>query len=80
MTGQGVQLGPEKQCEEKARLMAEYAAAVSEFSRTLNLLNGKLSELLRDEHDEIWNFTEQACGRSEAARLALKQHIHEHGC
>ena len=80
MTGEAVQLQPEKQCEEKVRLMSEYTTATSEFSRTLNTLYRDMGVLRKAEYDRIRGFIEKARTRSETARIALERHILQHGC
>ena len=80
MSGEATKLQPETTCEEKVRLMDEYASATAEFSRTLNILNGKMGVLSKAEYDRIREFVDVARRRSEAARLELVRHIAEHGC
>ena len=80
MSGEATQLQPEKTCEEKVRLMDEYASATAEFSRTLNILNAKTGVLSKTEYDSIREFVDVARKRSEAARVALVGHIAKHGC
>ena len=76
--GEGVRRQAEKECEEKVRLMDEYAAATAEFSRTVNVINRKMGLLPRFDYYCIRNFIEAARRRSDAARLALEEHVREH--
>jgi hypothetical protein len=78
--GEGVQPQPEKECEEKARLMNELASATNEYNRTVGLLNRSRGVLSKVEYDSIRLFVEKARKRTEAAHLAVDQHIIVHGC
>jgi hypothetical protein len=67
-------------CEEKARLLDLYKAAVSAHSAAVNdmtLTQGKTS---KREYEHIWNWAEQTRIDSETASRALYEHTVKHGC
>jgi molybdate-binding protein len=70
----------ESACSTKVRLMHEYNAALSEYSRTVSFLYQRMGTLPKRDYQEISDFTEVARLRSEGTRLTLEQHIAEHGC
>ena len=80
MTSPAVQRQPEKDCEQKALSIHEYRSATEEYIRTVSMLNHSRSLLSKAEFDGILIFIEKARARTEAAYLALDQHIAEHGC
>ena len=79
MDGGTAQIEPQR-CEDKAYLTAEYGTAVSEYSRTVNMLRQTMDILPKAEYAKIRDFIEVARKRTEAAHLALERHIDEHGC
>lgn len=67
-------------CPEKNRLLYKYDAVLAEYSRTVSFLYRRVGVLRKDAYTEISEFTDQARLRCEQARVALEEHIREHGC
>lgn len=67
-------------CDEKTTLLYKYDALLAEYSRTVSFLFKRVGVLRRDDYQEISDFTDTARLRCEAARLALEEHIAQHGC
>ena len=78
--GPGAQPLPRMDCEEKARLVDQYAAETSAYNRTVELLRSKLATLPKAEYEQVRLLSEETRLRCDAARLALYRHILEHGC
>ena len=70
----------DEQCIEKRRLVETYQQATARFSKQLTILNGRLGTSPRDEYDELRSAVDTERVRSEQARLALEQHVADHGC
>ena len=70
----------DEQCIEKRRLVETYQQATARFSRQLTILNERLGTSPRDEYDELRRAVDSERVRSEQARLALEQHVADHGC
>ena len=80
-------MGPHRQaesatspCPEKTRLLYQYDALLAEYSRTISFLFKRVGVLRKDAYQEISDFTDNARLRCEDARIALEQHVREHGC
>jgi hypothetical protein len=69
-----------EQCIEKRRLVDSYQQATANFSRQLTILNERLGTSPRDEYDSLRRAVDAERVRSEQARLALEQHVADHGC
>ena len=70
----------DEQCIEKRRLVETYQQATASFSRQLTILNQRLGTSPRDEYDSLRRVVDTERVRSEQARLALEQHVADHGC
>ena len=70
----------DEQCIEKRRLVENYQQATARFSKQLTILNERLGTSPRDEYDELRRAVDTERVRSEQARLALEQHVADHGC
>ena len=60
--------------------MDEYASATEVHTRMFNTLRTSTGVLPKGKYDQMRTFIEVALKRAEAARVALDQHIGEHGC
>jgi hypothetical protein len=67
-------------CVEKSRLLYRYDAFLAEYSRTVSFLYKRVGVLRKEDYQEISTFTDEARVRCEEARLALEDHIRDHGC
>jgi hypothetical protein len=67
-------------CEEKNRLLREYEAATVAFSAEVKVLRRRMGTSPKEEYKRIAQISNDARVKSEAARLALEQHIAAHGC
>jgi hypothetical protein len=67
-------------CAEKSRLLYKYDAVLAEYSRTVSFLYRRVGVLRKNDYQEISAFTDDARLRCEEARLALEEHIRDHGC
>jgi hypothetical protein len=67
-------------CAEKSRLLYKYDAVLAEYSRTVSFLYKRVGFLKKDAYREISDFTDEARRRCESARIALEEHIRQHGC
>ena len=78
--GMDVQPPQPRECQEKARLMDQYAGETSAFNRSVELLRSKLGTLPKAEYDQLQLLTEKTRLLCDAARMALYRHIRDHGC
>lgn len=67
-------------CEEKKRLAAEYEATTARFAESVRELNRKMGTSPKSEYDRLQRASDEARIKSEQARLALEQHVADHGC
>jgi hypothetical protein len=67
-------------CEEKKRLAAEYEATTARFAESVHELNRKMGTSPKSEYDRLQRASDEARVKSEQARLALEQHVADHGC
>jgi hypothetical protein len=67
-------------CEEKNRLLKEYEAATVAFSAAVIELRRRMGISPKEEYKRLAQVSNEARVKSEAARLALEQHIAAHGC
>ena len=58
-------------CEEKARLVAEYEAATAKFSEAVTELRRRMGTSAKEEYERIDRVANDARVKSEQARLAL---------
>ncbi|HYP07675.1 MAG TPA: hypothetical protein VER03_15685 [Bryobacteraceae bacterium] len=79
--GPSITPDPERSaCTEKSRLLYKYDAVLAEYSRTVSFLYKRVGVLRKEAYREISDFTDDARLRCEEARIALEEHIREHGC
>ena len=79
----GPSLTPEVEpspCAEKTRLLYKYDAVLAEYSRTVSFIYKRVGVLRKEAYREISDFTDDARLRCETARVALEDHIRQHGC
>jgi hypothetical protein len=67
-------------CDEKAQLLAAYAAAVSALSKAVNNGIEEGFAIARTERDYLYKKTEELRLKAEKTRNALHQHIAHHHC
>lgn len=67
-------------CEEKARLMRQYIAATSDYSRAVQELKSRTGVMKKAEYNKLYRYVENAREAALAVRAALDQHTAEHGC
>ena len=61
-------------------LLRTYQTVTAEYSRSLEVINKRLGHLTKAEYHELRRSAETARLQSEMARLAMEQHLQEHGC
>lgn len=67
-------------CQEKKRLAAEFEATTARFAESVRDLNRKMGTSPKSEYDRLERASDEARVKSEQARLALEQHVADHGC
>ena len=67
-------------CEEKARLAAEYDNATAKFSAAVKELREKMGTSPKEDYERLDRVANEARVKSEQSRLALEQHIAAHRC
>jgi hypothetical protein len=67
-------------CEEKMRLLRAHRAAESDYSRAVVVLHERSGVMFKPDYDTIRTFAEETKETVERTRVALEQHIAEHGC
>jgi hypothetical protein len=67
-------------CEERDRLARVYAAFLSDYQRSLDVLQGMTGVMGRDVYRRIKAGAEEAKRQSERARIELEAHIAGHRC
>jgi hypothetical protein len=67
-------------CEEKARLVDEYSATTSDFSKAVQEMRRKIGTSSKEEYKRLEQNSSEARVKAEQARLALEQHIAAHRC
>jgi hypothetical protein len=67
-------------CEEKARLGRIYHVGTAGCSETVKELHRRMGTSPKEEYIRLTQISSEARLRSEQARLALEQHIADHGC
>jgi hypothetical protein len=67
-------------CEEKDRLARSFAIALSDYSRTVALLQERAGVMSKQDYEAIHTFVEKAQIQVDHARAALEKHTAEHGC
>jgi hypothetical protein len=68
------------ECPEKSRLMNAYSSAITEFSRTAQVLNTRMGVMYKGDYERLSNAMSEARVNSENAHHALLAHIAEHAC
>ncbi len=67
-------------CEDKDRLVRAHSIALSDYSRTVALLQERTGVMSKQDYETINAFVEKARIQVEHARDALNKHSTEHGC
>ena len=67
-------------CLKKLALAKDYQTLTAEYSRALEVLNERMGTLTKSEYHRLRRSAETARLQSEMARLAMEQHLQEHGC
>lgn len=67
-------------CKHKEHLAREYEAATNNFAAAVTELQHKTGISQKAEYERLQRLSDEARVKSEQARLALEQHIAEHGC
>ena len=67
-----------KPCNEKAALLDAYSTATAEYSRAVLYLSAGITS--NSGYHELRQLSEVARMKTEAARVALDNHIVEHAC
>jgi hypothetical protein len=68
------------ECAEKSRLMDRYAAAITEFSRCVGIVNTRMGTMYKGDYERLSKNVNDARETSEGCHRALLAHITEHGC
>lgn len=68
------------ECPEKSRLMDQYTATVTEFSRVANIVNTRMGVMYKGDYERLTKAANDARALSEKAHRALTAHIASHGC
>jgi len=72
--------GNEMECEEKARLMAEYENSTAKFLEAVQELHRKMGTSAKEVYERLDRAANEARLKSEHARLSLEEHIAAHHC
>ncbi len=67
-------------CEIKVRLTEQFETATGLFSEAVTGLRRKIGTSTKEDYERLARATNDARLKSEQARLALEEHIAEHGC
>jgi hypothetical protein len=67
-------------CKERDRLSGKYVAATSAYLRAVELLDKRIGVMVKGDYETIKRAAEEARLRSEQLRIALENHVEEHGC
>jgi hypothetical protein len=67
-------------CDDKARLVDEYARATAKLLDAIKLLQSKMGTSPKDEYERLDRAANEDRVRSETARLALETHVAAHRC
>jgi len=67
-------------CEEKERLISDYAKASAELRDSIEALKKKEGTCTKEEYDALSRAAEDAHLRNEQARLAFERHKQDHKC
>jgi hypothetical protein len=67
-------------CEEKMRLLRDHLATKSDYGRAVRLLNEQSGTMKKPDYVTIRAYAEKAKESVEQTRLALDNHVAEHGC
>ena len=70
----------ESTCVEKATLLQEYESATHAYSEAMNHLQAKLGTSSKSEYKRLFQASEDARAKSEAARVRLLDHTRDHKC
>ena len=67
-------------CEEKERLINDYAKASADLSDSVAALRKSEGTSPKEEYDALGRASEDAHMRNEQARLAFERHLQDHKC
>jgi ElaB/YqjD/DUF883 family membrane-anchored ribosome-binding protein len=67
-------------CEEKHRLTGEHHAAIESYGDAVSKLLNGIGTTAKDDYERLRKRADEFRLYSERMRLALEQHIAEHGC
>ena len=67
-------------CEEKDRLARAWSFAVSDYNRTVAVLQERTGVMSKQDYETIHTFVEKARKQVDDARAAIEKHTAEHGC
>jgi hypothetical protein len=67
-------------CSERSKLEAEHESAGKRVDEARRLLDLKIGVTSQSEFKALDNAADEVWKRAQAARLALDEHIREHGC
>jgi hypothetical protein len=67
-------------CAEKQRLLQVYEVQTTAFATAVGSLNRRMGTVSKVEYGELCRAVEEARLTSEHARLALEEHVANHGC
>ena len=68
------------ECPEKSRLMDEYSRAISEFSRTAQVVNTRMGVMYKGDYEKLTKAMAEARVNSENCHRALIAHVANHNC
>ena len=68
------------ECPEKSRLMDEYSRAISEFSRTAQVVNTRMGVMYKGDYEKLTKAMAEARVTSENCHRALVEHVASCGC
>jgi hypothetical protein len=68
------------ECDEKARLMAEYENSTAKFLEAVQELHRKMGTSPKEAYERLDRAANEARLKSEQARLSLEGHIAAHRC
>ena len=67
-------------CALKTAMLMSYSDAASKYCQAVTELDEQVGYVPRGEYERIHNLTEEARLSVERARLAMEEHVRQHGC
>ena len=67
-------------CTAKTALLLTYSDAAKRYCEAVTELDDRLGTISKDEADRLYRVAEDHRASSENARLAMEEHVREHGC